>query len=129
VPPYRKLIAVIEYDESVRKSLQRHLRAAVYRSEGFSSADNFLSIADTCRPACVVSDVNLCGMSGIEFALHPAVTRLDLQIVLITASLDPLVECEARKIAAGFLRKPISGQSLLDIVVDTAGPPIADGDQ
>jgi FixJ family two-component response regulator len=128
MPPYRRLIAIIEDDDSVRKALERQIRAAGYRCAAFACAEDFVGVAHTCDAAAVVSDVNLGGMTGLQLALHPEVTRLNLPVVLITASVDPLIEVAAREISAAFLRKPIPCQELLDAIVDTAGPPLADGD-
>ena len=128
MPPYRRLIAIVDDDVSVRKALDRQSRAAGYRCAAFASAEEFVAVAHTCNPAAVVCDVNLGGMSGLQLALHPEVTRLNVPVMLITASVDPLIEVAAREISAVFLRKPIPCQELLDAIVDTAGPPIADGD-
>ena len=128
MPPYRRLIAIVEDDLSVRKALERQIRAAGYRCAAFASAEEFVAVAQPCNSAAVVCDVNLGGMSGLQLALHPEVTRLNVPVVLITASADPLIEVAAREICAAFLRKPIPCQELLDAIVDTAGPPIADGD-
>jgi len=129
MPPYRRFIAIVEDDTSVRKALERQIRAAGYRCEGFASAEDFLAVVATCKADSVISDINLPGMSGLELALHPQLTRLDLPVVFVTGSADPVVEVAAREIGAAFLRKPIVGGELLDAVVDTAGPPIADGDR
>jgi FixJ family two-component response regulator len=128
MPPYRRLIAIVEDDVSVRKALDRQVRAAGYRCAAFASAEDYVAVAQTCNAAVVICDVNLGGMTGLELALHPEVIRLNVPVLLITASVDPLIEVAAREISAAFLRKPIPCQELLDAIVDTAGPPIADGD-
>lgn len=128
MPPYRKLIAIIEDDVSVRTALERQVRAAGYRCAAFACAEDYVAVAQTCNASSLVCDVYLGGMTGLELALHPEVTRLNIPVVLITASDDPLIEVAAREISAVFLRKPIPGRELLDAIVDTAGPPIADGD-
>lgn len=128
MPPYRRLIAIIEDDVSVRKALERQVRAAGYRCATFACAEDFVAVAQTCNPSSLVCDVNLGGMTGLQLALHPEVTRLNVPVVLITASDDPLIEVAAREICEVFLRKPIPCQELLDAIVDTAGSPIAEGD-
>jgi FixJ family two-component response regulator len=67
-------------------------------------------------------------MSGLELAVHPTVTGLELPVVLISGSNDPQIEGPAREIGTAFLRKPIPSQVLLDAIVDNAGPPYADGE-
>jgi FixJ family two-component response regulator len=128
MPPERKLIVAIDDDASMRKCVERLLRTAGYRCESFASAEEFLLVSSLCGAACVISDINLDGMSGLELALHPKVAGLRLPIVLITGSPDPMYEIPAREIAAAFLRKPFTSEQLLEVIVDTAGPPISDGD-
>ena len=128
MPPKRQLIAIIDDDASVRRALDRQINAAGYRSHAFSSAEEFLAAALWCGAACVVCDINLGGMTGLELALHPTVTSMKLPEVLITGSADPYVEEPARLIGAAFLQKPIPPGKLLEAIVDTVGPPIADGE-
>jgi FixJ family two-component response regulator len=129
MPPKRKLVAVIDDDESVRKALDRQINAAGYRSHAFACAEEFLKVAALCGAACVVCDIHLGGMTGLELAVHPMITGMNLPVVLISGSDDPTVEEQARVIAAAFLRKPIPPGKLLEAIVDTVGPPIADEDQ
>jgi FixJ family two-component response regulator len=126
MPPYKKFIAVVEDHDCVRKAIERLVLSAGYRCEAFASAEAFLAVANICKADCLVSDIDLGGMTGLELALHPVVTGLELPVVFITGSLDPIIEAPARAIGAAFLHKPILGQELLDAIIDTAGPPIAD---
>ena len=129
MPPKRKLVAVIDDDAAVRKALDRQIHAAGYRSHAFACTEEFLKVAALCGAACVICDIHLGGMTGLELALHPTITELNLPVVLISGSCDPTVEEPARLIAAAFLRKPIPPGKLLEAIVDTVGPPIADEDQ
>lgn len=126
--PPRKTIAIVDDDFSVRQAIDRQLRAAGYRCESFASAEEFLAIAATLGAACLLADVHLGGMTGIDLALHPGVTGINLPVVLISGSIDPTIEVAARQIGVAFLRKPILCQTLLETIVDTVGAPIADGD-
>src|SRR6185436_7445032 len=98
MPPKRKLIAVIDDDASVRKALDRQIQAAGYRSHVFASAEEFLAVAAICGAACVVSDIHLGGMTGLELALHSTITSLDLPVILISCTDDPMIEEPARVI-------------------------------
>jgi FixJ family two-component response regulator len=129
MPPERRLIAVIDDDASFRKCLERLLRATGYRCESFASAEEFLLVASLSRATCVISDIGLDGISGLELALHPKIIDLRLPVILITGSSDPMYEIPAREIGAAFLRKPFTSDQLLEALVDTVGPPIADGEQ
>jgi FixJ family two-component response regulator len=128
MPPPRKTIAIVDDDFSVRQAIDRQLRAAGYRCESFASAEDFVAIAASVGAACLLTDIHLGGMTGIDLALHPTVTGLNLPVVLISGSIDPSVEVAARQIGVAFLRKPICGAVLLETIIDTVGAPIADGD-
>jgi FixJ family two-component response regulator len=128
MPPNRKLIAVIDDDASVRKALDRQITAAGYRCHAFVSAEQFLSVAALCGAAAVVCDIHLGGMTGLDLTVHPTVTKMNLPVVLISGSCDPSIEGPAGLLGAAFLRKPIPPGKLLETLVDTVGPPIADGE-
>ena len=128
MPTPRKTIAIVDDDASVRKALERQVCAAGYRCATFESAEEFLLVARILKASCLLADINLGGMSGLDLAVHPTVTGLMLPVVLISGSNDPRVEVPAREIGAAFLRKPIPSQVLLDAIVDNAGPPFADGE-
>jgi len=128
MPPKRQLVAVIDDDPSVLKALDRQVSAAGYRSHAFASAEEFLAVAAFCGAACVVCDIHLGGMSGLQLAVHPVVTSLNLPVVLISGGWDPVVDEPASVIGAAFLQKPIPPGKLLEAIVDTVGPPIADGE-
>ena len=128
MPLKRKLVAVIDDDTSVRKALDRQIHAAGYRAHTFSCAEDFLEGAQLSGVACVVCDIHLAGMTGLELALHPTIMSMNLPVVLISGCDDPLIEEPARVIAAAYLRKPIPPGQLLEAIVDTVGPPIMDGE-
>jgi FixJ family two-component response regulator len=128
MPPVRKLIAVIDDDPSIRVALDRQLRAAGFRCEVFCSAEDFLAVATELRADCIVSDINLGGISGLELALHPIVIKLDVPTVLITGGIDAVLEEPAQVIAAALLHKPIPPGKLLETIIDAVGPPLVDGD-
>jgi FixJ family two-component response regulator len=128
MPADRKLIAVIDDDVFILKALERNVRAAGYRCQTFTCAEDFLRMVRELFVACVISDINLGGMSGLQLAVHPVMLELAIPIVLITGSIEPHIEEPARTVAAALLHKPIPPGKLLDAIVDTVGPPIADGD-
>lgn len=127
MPPPRKTIAIVDDDAGLRASIARYLRAAGFRCESYASAEDFLAVAAGLGAACLLADVHLDGMSGLELALHPTVTGLNLPVVIMTGSDDPMIEVPAREISVAFLHKPFACNALLEVIVDTVGPPIADG--
>ena len=128
MPPPRQTIAIVDDEISLRQCLVRLVRVAGYRCESFASAEDFLAVAEHMGAACLLADVHMKGMSGLQLALHPMVTGLKLPVLIMSGSVDPQVEQQARSIAVAFLRKPFIGTELLDAIVDTVGPPIVEGD-
>ena len=121
---YRKLIAVVDDDASIRTALCRQMRAAGYSAMPFSSAEEFLAVARSCGAAGIISDIHLGTLSGLQLAVHPLVLELKLPVVLVSGSSDPTVTGQAQEIAAIFLQKPIPPGKLLEAVIDTMGSPI-----
>jgi FixJ family two-component response regulator len=113
----RLYVAVVDDDEHFCRSLGRLLRAAGMQSITYASAEAFL--ADTKQPRfdCLVLDVHLGGMSGVELGRRLAAEGDHAPFICITAHDDP--EARARAEAAGcaaFFRKTHSGADLLDAI-------------
>jgi FixJ family two-component response regulator len=107
-------IAVIDDDESLCRSMSRLLRAAHLQPITYSSAETFL--ADTSRPrfACLVLDIQLEGMSGLELSRRLSAVRNTTPVIFITAHDDPEVRAQAEESGcAGFFRKTDSGADVL----------------
>jgi len=128
MPVERQTIAIVEDDESMRRALERQVRAIGYRCRSFERAEQFLLVAADCGAACVICDVHLEGMSGVDLAMHPRVTELRLPVVLITGSGDSRIEDLSRMLGAALLRKPFLSEELLEAIVGTIGAPIPDCD-
>jgi two-component system, LuxR family, response regulator FixJ len=128
MPTERKIIALVEDDASVRRAIERQIRAIGYRCASFERAEEYLLVAADCGAACVICDVRLEGMSGLDLALHPRITELRIPVVLISGSDDPRMVEPARELGAAFLRKPFLCEELLEAIVGTVGAPIADSD-
>lgn len=109
-------VYVVDDDESMRNALRRLLRSAGLRADVFASAQEFL---DRSRPGggCLVLDVRMPGMTGLELQKRLASTRPDLPVVLITAYATEALRQQA--LAAGasaFLTKPFEDRELLQAV-------------
>lgn len=111
------LISVVDDDISVRKSLDRLIRSAGLGVRLFASAEEFLS-SNHANPDCLILDVRLPGMSGIELHKHLGSCSSNIPIIFITAhGSDEAARAEAasdRTVA--YLIKPFSGDELLDAV-------------
>ena len=108
------VIAIVDDDASVRRSLHRVVQSAGYPVETFASAREFLEWLSRGRAACLVLDVHMNELSGFDLQ-----ERLAVPIIFITAHDDATTRERIEKSgAAGHLRKPFDGQSVLDAIRD-----------
>jgi FixJ family two-component response regulator len=111
------LVFVIDDDESVRKSLKRLLASAEYESELFASASDFLGRPPHPGPTCVIVDVQLPGLNGIEFQETLIQRRREEQLVFVTGHGSiPMCAQVMKAGAADFLPKPFKPRELLQCV-------------
>jgi len=115
-------IAVVDDDESVCRSLSRLLRAAHLQPITYASAEAFL--ADTKHPKfdCLVFDIQLGGMSGLELRDRLLGVKNDTAVIFITAHDEPEVRAQAEASAcAGYFRKTDSGADVLAAIRRAVG--------
>jgi len=106
------VIAIVDDDDSVRRSLLRVVQLAGYTAEGFASAREFLDWLPQGRAACLLLDVHMSEMSGFDLQ-----DRLAVPIIFITAHDDARTqERIAKSGAVGHLRKPYDEQTVLDAI-------------
>jgi FixJ family two-component response regulator len=111
------VVFVIDDDISVRESLELLIRNAGWQVETFKSAQDFLSRPRIVVPSCLVLDVALPGLSGLDLQKHVAVDRTDLPIIFITGYGDVPTTVQAMKAGAvEFLTKPFDDSSLLSAI-------------
>jgi len=116
-----KLVGVVDDDISVRRSLDRLIRTIHLDASVFASAEEFLA-SDYCRKVdCLILDVCLPGMSGIELHRHLLASRYNVPVIFITAhESDERARSEAAsEWTVAYFIKPFGGDELLD-AVDTA---------
>jgi FixJ family two-component response regulator len=110
----RALIAIVDDDESVREATKALMRSTGLAAEAFSSAEEFLRSPQLERTACLVADVNMPGMSGLD--LHRQISALSRSIPTILITAYPSESVRARALSAGviaYLAKPFSEGDLL----------------
>jgi len=110
-------VFVVDDDPSVRKSLTRLIESAGYTVEAFASARDFLKAATAGGPCCLVLDVRMPGMTGLDLqrTLAQAVHRIP--IVFVTGQGDiPMTVTAMKAGAVDFLTKPFAASDLLDAV-------------
>ena len=110
-------VFVIDDDASVRKSLKRLLDAAHHKTEVFKSASEFLSRSPYPGPSCIIVDVRMPGVTGIDLQKTLIDTGREEQLVFITAHGDIPMCAQAMKAGAvDFLPKPFKPKELLESV-------------
>ncbi|MGL3109118.1 response regulator transcription factor [Bradyrhizobium sp. BR 1432] len=113
------IVFVIDDDVSVRESLELLIRNAGWLPEIFESAQVFLSRPRVSVPHCLILDVRLPGLNGLELQKRVAVERPDMPIIFITGYGDVPITVQAMKAGAvEFLTKPFSDTLLLDAIRD-----------
>jgi len=101
----------------MRTALVGLVRSLGYDVRGFASAEEFLDCGQVQSFACIVTDIQMPGMSGIELQQHLAARQCALPVIMITARHEPGLE--ERAIASGaayFLRKPFDAETLVDCI-------------
>jgi FixJ family two-component response regulator len=116
IPP-NSFVFLIDDDASVRKGVSRLLRSAGYRSEVFESAPDFLARDQHPGPSCVIVDVRMPGLNGIELQKTLIKRRREEQLIFITGHGDISMCAQAMKAGAvDFLPKPFRADELLQCV-------------
>lgn len=110
-------IYIIDDDDAVRQSLQFMLKAAGITARTFESAKAFMEVLPQITSGCIVTDVRMPEVTGIDLLRHVVKTNPDLPVIVITGHGDISLAVEAMKIGAvDFLEKPFDGQQLLTAV-------------
>ena len=111
------VVFVVDDDISVRESLELLIQTAGYQVETFASAQEFLSRPPVLAPSCLVLDVNLPDLNGLELQKRVAANRVDMPIIFITGYGDVPMSVKAMKAgAAEFLTKPFGDDVLLSAI-------------
>jgi FixJ family two-component response regulator len=117
-----KLVSVVDDDESVRESLPDLLRSFGLKVRPFASAEQFLESESLERTACLILDVAMPGMSGLELQLELMRKRHHIPIVFITAhSVERVRSQVLKRGAVACLFKPFSESAILDAVNTALG--------
>ena len=111
------LIAIVDDDRLIRRSLERLLKSAGLRAKSFESAEHYLDEGDQNGICCIILDVGLPGMSGFELRSRLVAEPNQLPVIFISAHDEPEVENKAAQAGAiAFLRKPFEDDALLNAV-------------
>jgi FixJ family two-component response regulator len=116
------IVFVVDDDPSVREALESLIVQAGWRPQVFESAQDFLSFPRASAPSCLILDVSLPGLSGLELQSLIAGDRIDMPIIFITGHADVPMTVKAMKAGAvEFLTKPIAE----DVLINAIGSAIA----
>jgi FixJ family two-component response regulator len=117
MPHTTPIVFVVDDDVSVRESLELMIRWAGWQPEIFASAREFLSHPRVLAPSCLVLDVNLPDLNGLDLQKRVAGDRIDMPIIFITGYGDVPMTVQAMKAGAvEFLMKPFSDDVLLNAI-------------
>src|ERR1700686_563792 len=112
-----KLVAVVDDDDLIRNALQGLLKAVGVTAAAFASAEEFLTSAQKQHIACLIADIRMPGMSGLELQAKLNAERCRIPIIFITAHGDEKMRMQAlRAGAVEFLAKPFDDETLLESV-------------
>jgi len=113
-----KLVAVVDDDISVRRSLDRLIRTVSLDVSVFASAEEFLASDHRRKVDCLILDVCLPGMSGVELHRHLLASRCNVPVIFITGNgFDDAVRSESSSDwSVAYFRKPFCGDELLEAV-------------
>jgi FixJ family two-component response regulator len=112
-----KMVAIIEDDESYRGAIQRLLKSAGFSVQSFGCAEDFLTSGLQRETGCLIADIRMPGMSGLELQSKLNSDRCLIPTIFITAHGDEKMRLQAMRAGAvKFLMKPFDGSILLEAV-------------
>jgi len=113
----RGIVFVVDDDDSIRRALERLIRSVDLAVESFASAKELLGRKPPDGPACIVTDVRMPGLSGLDLQKELASAGLDLPVIFLTGHGTIPMSVRAMKAGAvDFLQKPVDDQVLLDTI-------------
>ena len=113
----QKTVAIVDDDPEMRSSLATLLSAVGYRAETYDSAETFLICASSCKARCLVIDINLGDITGVELAQQLLADGLNWPIIFISGHDDDMVKAQASAIGPiAFLHKPFRANDLIDAI-------------
>jgi FixJ family two-component response regulator len=117
IPQRTRLVAIVDDDDSMRSALLGMLHVVGLPAEAFSSAEEFLKSGQQRQAACLIADIRMPGMSGLELQAKLNAEACRIPIIFITAHGDEKMRMQAlRAGAVEFMAKPFDDEALLESV-------------
>jgi FixJ family two-component response regulator len=115
-------VALVDDDENVCRSLSRLLRAAHFQAITYSSAEALLSDRKHPKFDCLILDIQMAGMSGLELSQRLAAVKINIPIIFITAFDDPEVQAKAEALGCvAYFRKTHPGEDIIAAIHKAVG--------
>lgn len=117
-----RVICIVDDDSSLRRSLRNLLTSVGFHVEAFDSAEAFLQSADEVRIGCMVLDVRMAGMNGLDLLRRLTASGSQIPVIMLTAHGDDETRRQSLEAgAAAFLQKPVRPPVLLEAVRTALG--------
>jgi FixJ family two-component response regulator len=111
------VISIVDDDEAVRLALRSLVRSLGYVSNVFASAEEFLESSHLNETSCLISDVQMPGMNGIELQNRLKILDRSTPVIFVTAFPDERIRARAFEAGAiGFLEKPFEGRVMIQLI-------------
>ncbi|MEZ1314956.1 response regulator [Pseudomonas fluorescens] len=121
------IISIVDDDDTIRVSLDSLVRSMGYISRTYACAEDFLASAPDDSIACLISDIRMPGMSGLELLEALQARGEQFPVIFITACMGDHPALKARELgAAGYFKKPFSGRQLMAHVQQVIGVQLTD---
>lgn len=117
IPNNNKVVAIVDDEEEVRVALEGLLKSAGLPARAFESAEKFMESGQQAQVGCLITDIRMPGMSGLELQAKLNAEHCRIPIIFITAHGDTQMRMQAlRAGAVEFLAKPFNDEALLETV-------------
>lgn len=114
---YTTVVSIVDDDDAVRTATQTFVRSLGYKTAAFASAEDFLEAPERETADCLIADIQMPGMSGLDLQRALAERRPGLPIIFITAFPEERIRQQAMAAgAAGMLAKPYDGDTLIECI-------------
>jgi FixJ family two-component response regulator len=118
----RKVVGIIDDDPAMRRALSTLLTALGYLTEVYASGEEFIDAAFKSEARCLVVDIQLGDISGVELGRHLLAMGLTFPVIFMTGSVDGLARRQATELGCvAFLQKPFPPNQLAEAIIEALG--------